>query len=413
MSVLEIKTPKWSKPIFDQNYRYIGIKGGRASGKSHFVAEYWIDKLLGARFDLVCARTVQSSLQESVKKLLEDKIVDLGVSDCFEVQRDCIKTISGGKVIFRGMSDMTAVNIKSLEGYDGLWYEEAQDASQHALDLLRPTMRKPGAQLIFTWNPRFETDAVDAFFNAAEPPPDSLNLTVNYVDNPWIPEAMLAEMEYDKRRDIDKYNHVWLGQYLKNTEARIFKNWRVEAFEAPVGTSFKLGADWGFGDATTLIRCYLKGRTLFVDYEAYMTGCEVHDTPALFMTVPDSEKWPIVADSARPETISYLRKHGFPAMMAAVKGPRSVEEGLSWLKSHDIVVHPRCKHTIDELTHYKYKTNRQTGEIYPVPEDKNNHLIDALRYACEGARRANKVDEARSKHKGFAPIPCYSPFARK
>jgi phage terminase large subunit len=136
-----------------------------------------------------------------------------------------------------------------------------------------------------------------------------------------------------------------------------------------------------------LVRCYIEGRTLYVDHEAYGVGVEIVDTPALFLTVPGSETWPIVADSARPETIAHMRRHGFPKIMPAVKGPRSLEEGVEWLKSHDIVVHPRCVHLIDELTLYSYKADPLTGAVLPVLDDRDNHVIDALRYACEGARR--------------------------
>jgi phage terminase large subunit len=129
---------------------------------------------------------------------------------------------------------------------------------------------------------------------------------------------------------------------------------------------------------------------LYIDYEAYQIGCEIMNIPTLFMTVPESEKYPIVADSARPETISHVKKHGFPRIYPAVKGPKSVEDGIEWLKSFDVVVHPRCTHTIDELSLYSYKVDKMTGQVLPQLEDKQNHVIDALRYACEGVRRANK-----------------------
>ncbi|MDE2078708.1 MAG: terminase large subunit, partial [Burkholderiales bacterium] len=154
---------------------------------------------------------------------------------------------------------------------------------------------------------------------------------------------------------------------------------------------FRYGADWGFSiDPSVLVRCWIDGKRLYVDHEAYMVGCEIDALPSLFMSVPDAEKWPIVADSARPETISYMRKHGFPKILPAIKGARSLEEGVEFLKSFDIVVHPRCKHLIDELTLYSYKTDPLTGLVIPQLEDKDNHVIDALRYACEGARRASK-----------------------
>jgi phage terminase large subunit len=109
------------------------------------------------------------------------------------------------------------------------------------------------------------------------------------------------------------------------------------------------------------------------------------------MSLPDAEKWPMVADSARPETISHLQKNGFPKITSAIKGAKSVEEGVEFLKSFDIVVHPRCKHLIDELTLYSFKTDPLTSEVMPVLADKDNHVIDALRYALEGARRAANV----------------------
>jgi phage terminase large subunit len=107
----------------------------------------------------------------------------------------------------------------------------------------------------------------------------------------------------------------------------------------------------------------------------------------LFDRVPDSRKWFITADSARPETISYMQKHGYPKINAAIKGPKSVEEGIEFLKSYDIVVHPRCKNTIDELQSYSYKVDSLTGAVTSVLEDKKNHVIDALRYACEAVRK--------------------------
>jgi phage terminase large subunit len=112
----------------------------------------------------------------------------------------------------------------------------------------------------------------------------------------------------------------------------------------------------------------------------------------------------MVADSSRPETISHMRKNGFPKIMSAVKGKDSVVEGVEWLKSYDIVVHPRCTHTIDELTFYSYKTDPLTGKVLPVLQDKQNHVIDALRYACEGVRRAAVV----SRQVDFTPLPVTS-----
>ena len=390
---IQIKTPRWAKPLL-RDSRYKAIYGGRGSGKSHFFAELAIEKMVhDPETKIVCVREVQRTLSQSVKLLLENKIKEFGVEDMFDVQQACIKTKLGtGQIIFQGMQNHTAESIKSLEGYRIAWVEEAQTFSQRSLDILRPTLRKKDSELWFSWNPRNKNDPVDNLFRKSYKPVDSVIIGVNYYDNPWFPDVLKQELEYDKERDIDKYKHIWLGEYLSHSNARVFKNWKVDDFDTPTNAQFMFGADWGFAKSpTVLIRCYIAGRYLFIDYEAYRVGCDIVDTPNLFLTVPESEKWPIVADSARPETIAHMRKNGFPKMMNAVKGKGSIEDGISFLQGYDIIVHPRCKHTIDELSLYSWKSDPHTEEILNILEDDHNHLIDALRYASESARRLKKA----------------------
>ena len=387
MSALVIETPRVFMPLLGSS-RYKGAWGGRGSGKSHFFAELLIERCILGKVDAVCVREVQQSLNQSVKKLLELKIVKMNVGHLFEVQYDRIKAPYGGVVIFQGMATTTAESIKSLESYDIAFVEEAQTLSQRSLDLLRPTIRKEGSEIWFCWNPNFKTDPIDQFLRSDDLPPDAVVVKANYRDNPWLPDVLMAELQYDQKRDPDKFAHVWLGEYQRNSEARVFKNWRIEEFERPSGTIFRYGADWGFSiDPSVLIRCSIEGHNLYVDHEAWQIGCEITNLPALFMSVPEAEKWPIIADSARPETISHMQKNGFPKILPAIKGARSLEEGLEFLKSFDIIVHPRCRHLIDELTLYSYKTDPLTNLVIPILQDKDNHCIDALRYACEGARR--------------------------
>ncbi|WOC14986.1 hypothetical protein MP213Fo_04340 [Pseudochrobactrum sp. MP213Fo] len=340
----------------------------------------------------VCIREKQKSLQQSVKQLLTDKINSQGLGHYFVIQKERILTQGGGMILFMGMQDHTADSIKSLEGFDVAWLEEAQRISNHSLKLLRPTMRKEGSEIWAGWNPDMPTDPIDQFFRGAEAPPNSVTVNVNWWDNPWFPSTLVDEKNYDYRRDKDKYNHVWAGGYNENSEKQVFKNWKIEEFEAPQDTTFYMGADWGFAqDPTVLIRIHIVGRTLFVDYEAYKVGCEIDHTPTLFRTVPDSHLWQIRADSARPETISYMRRHGFPKIMRSTKGAGSVKDGIEFLKSYDIVVHPRCIHLIDELMHYSYKLDRLTDEVTNLLEDKKNHVIDAFRYALEQVRRKGRT----------------------
>lgn len=395
MSSLVIPTARVFEPLLAPA-RYKGAKGGRGSGKSQFFGDLWLDESVAGKVDVVCLRETLKSLEFSVKKLLEEKIVKNNAGAYFEVQDRRILSKHGGVTIFEGMQNHTADSIKSLEGFDRSWFAEAQRASEKSLTLLRPTIRKPGSELWFDWNPENASDPIDQLLCGKDLPPSAVVVEANYMDNPWLPDVLREEMEYDKKRDPDKYAWVWLGKYKQSSEARVFKNWTVEEFEVDPAQTIRQGADWGFSvDPTVLVQSYIVGRKLYVPYEAYRVGCEIVDTPDLFMTVPESEKWPIVADSARPETISHMQKNGFPKIMPAIKGAKSLEEGVEFLKSFDIIVHPRCKHLIDELTLYKYKEDELTGKVLPVLADKDNHLIDALRYACEGARRAARVKERK------------------
>lgn len=340
---------------------------------------------------ILCAREIQKSLAGSSKKLLDDIISgDPRLRRFYSSTQNKIEGLNGTEFAFAGLRT-NPDNVKSMEGLDIAWVEEAANVSQMSIDTLEPTLRKPGSEIWYSWNPGFATDPVDNKFRGGEPPPDSIIIPSQPEDNPWFPEVLRLEMEWQKSRDIDKYNHIWRGGYLSRSDALVFKHWEVEDFEVPAGAVFYYGADWGFAqDPTTLVRIYVDqpARKLYIDYEAWEVGCEIDDTPALFDTVPGARKWNIRADSARPETISYMQRQGFN-MTPAVKGANSVEEGVTFLQNYTIVVHPRCKRTIDELTYYSYKTDKLTGNVLPELDDSNNHIIDAARYALEEVRQRN------------------------
>lgn len=330
-------------------------------------------------------------MQESSKQLLSDKIRSLGLDNEFEILNTEIRGPNDSLFVFKGLQGNSVFTLKSMEGFDRVWVEEAQATSQASLDVMSPTFRVNGTEMYFTWNPFDVNDPIERLFNENKDDSDFISVKSNYSDNPWFPEALRRDMERDRVRDPDKYAHVWLGEYQKVSQARVFHNWRIVDFETPDDARFFFGADWGFSvDPSVLVRCWLRGKSLMVDHEAYKVGCEIVDTPKLFDTVPEARKWPIRADSARPETISHMKANGFPLMSAAVKGKNSVEEGVEFLKSYDIVVHPRCVHTSNELSRYSYKIDKRTGDVLPVLEDNSNHVIDSLRYALEGERLAPK-----------------------
>lgn len=415
---LDIPTPRAFVPLL-QPARYKGAFGGRGSGKSHFFAEALVEKCIAQPgTHAVCIREVQKSLAQSAKRTIELKIQKLGVGKKFDVQKAEIKTPGGGLIIFQGMQNHTADSIKSLEGYDVAWVEEAQTLSQTSLRLLRPTLRKAGSELWFSWNPRNVDDPVDALLRGNDPgakgtwslPPRTALAEANWQDNPWFHETQLVEeKDYDLRRDKDTYDHVWGGGYERHSEARVFKNWRVEWFEPPAANvQLYAGADWGFSkDPTVLVVGFIIGRTFYIWREVWHLGLEIDRIPAAFDKIdPDwtpqlatnpnwkslARKINVMADSARPDTISYVQRHGFPRLQPAVKGVGSIEDGVEFLKSYDIVVHPECKHVEQELKRYAYKIDKQTDKITSELADKDNHTIDSLRYAVEGVRRATRTE---------------------
>jgi len=376
-----------------QPARFKGTWGGRGSGKSWFWADQTIDALLDG-LNVLCIREVQNSIADSVKRLIEARIEKFGISHLFKItDKEITCTVSGGTAIFRGMQNHTAASIKSLEGFDRAWWEEAQTATQHSLDLLIPTIRQPGSELWFSWNPASETDPIDVLLRG-NPPDGAIVVRVNWQDNPWFPAELRADMERDRERDPGKYQHIWEGAYRTLSEARIFRNWRVGEERVPENVVWFYGVDFGFTvDPAAAVRCCLLDRhTLYIDREAWEVGVPTEALPKFLHKVDGIEAWPSRADSARPETIDYLQRHGFPRMRAARKGAGSVEDGITFLQGLDIIVHPSCVNMQRELATYSLKVDKRTDEILPIPEDANNHLIDALRYATERLHRKGILD---------------------
>ena len=196
-----------------QPSRYKALYGGRGSGKSHFFAEAMVANASQSKgFRAVCVREVQKSLKESAKRLIEDTLNAMGVKG-FEVLNDSIRTPGGGVIIFAGMQDHTADSIKSLEGFHVAWVEEAQSLSARSLEMLRPTIRAPGSEIWFSWNPRSADDPVDKFFRGLEPPENAIIRKVNYDQNLMFPEELELERQHDEKSNRARYSHIWEGFY--------------------------------------------------------------------------------------------------------------------------------------------------------------------------------------------------------
>jgi phage terminase large subunit len=390
--VVEILIPEILMPAYENKSRYKSIFGGRGSSKSWTVAAIMLLKAMSGKVRILCVREIQKSIKDSVHKLLSDLIEMHEIGNRFTITKDGIKeNITGSEFIFTGLY-RNQNQLKSMEGVNYCWVEEAHSVSNESLDILIPTIRQPESEIWFTYNRQTTDDPVHKRFVEANRD-DTIVVNVNHDDNPFFPEVLRHEMEWDRANDVDKYMHIWKGEPLKHSEAQVFYGkWSIEHFDTPEGMVFYFGADWGFSkDPTTLIRCFIAEGCLYIDYETWGVGVDIVDIPELFKNVPDSTVNIITADSARPETISHVRANGYPYIKRSKKGKGSIEDGISFIRSFKkIIIHPRCKHAIDEFKCYSYKVDKLTGDPTVIIEDKNNHIVDALRYAIEAIMKKNK-----------------------
>jgi len=261
LSTLRVEVPRKLKPLL-QPARYKGAYGGRGGAKSHFFAEQIAVRAAVGAKRVVCIREVQNSIKDSVRQLIVDKVLQHGLESVLEILEAEIRgrpgtPAEGSLIVFKGMQSYNAANIKSLEGFDIAWVEEAQTLSQASLDMLRPTLRKPGSELWFSWNPRYKTDPVDVFFRK-RPPADSIAVPIGWADNPWFRATPLyQDMLDDYAADEDKAEHVWGGGYGASQGA-ILAKWVNKAEREgrinddvlfdPAGADVEISSDIGFRD---------------------------------------------------------------------------------------------------------------------------------------------------------------------
>jgi phage terminase large subunit len=363
--------------------RYRIARGGRGAGKSHSIADVVIVTAAVSPINVGCFREEQNSIRDSVHKLLCDKIHKHGLSPYFDIGVQYIRSHAGAQFLFEGLHG-NVNGIRSLEGLDIAWVEEAAGVSETSWEVLIPTIRAPGSQIIANYNPINDDDPTHVRFSI-NTPPHTLIDHFTFADNPWFPEPLKQEMGYLQRVDDDAFRHVWLGETRKHSDAQILKNkYVVEEFTPqPHWNGPYLGLDFGFSqDPTAAVKCYIADRVLYVSHEVYQIGCDIDRTPALLDSIPEARAHVMRADCSRPETISFLMQHGYPLVVGAEKWAGSVEDGVAHLRSYEkIVIHPRCGHVIEEARLYSFKVDRLSGDVLPEIVDRHNHTMDALRYA--------------------------------
>ena len=397
---ISIQFPPAMQDIFTPA-RYKVYYGGRGSSKSWTVAQFLIVQSLRKKCLILCAREHQTTLAESVHRLLSGIIDRHNLGKFFKVTQTNITSITGSEFIFKGLAQ-NVEGIKSMEGVDYCWVEEAEKVSTRSWDVLIPTIRKPGSEILIVFNPADEHDATYQRF-IVNTPPDMIRRKVNYVDNPWFPDVLRKEMEHLKSVDYERYSHVWEGELRSASDAQIFKgHFVVEPFSSGGVDLFRYGMDFGHGpDPSCVIRCFVRDRKLFIDHEAMAYGLDLKDLPALICSIPGARRSQIWCDCSRPETIGYLNQAGdyndWSAFncIAAPKWPESVMEGIEFIKSFDkVVIHPRCVNTQYEFRAYSFKIDKNTDEVLPVIKDGSDHCVDSLRYSLSPIikRRSSILD---------------------
>ncbi|HHN8403001.1 TPA: PBSX family phage terminase large subunit [Morganella morganii] len=393
---VDLPIPAKLVPVFaKEGVRYRGSHGGRGSAKTRTFAMMSAVKAYQAAEQgisgvILCGREFMNSLEESSMEEVKQAIRSVPwLNAYFDIGEKYIRTkCRKVSYVFCGLRH-NLDSIKSKARILLAWVDEAESVSDLAWKKLRPTVRESGSEIWVTWNPEKDGSATDKRFRK-KPPKNSIIVEMNYSDNPWFPDVL----EEERLDDLDSleyadYAWIWEGAYLENSDKQVLANkYVVQSFPDDLwkkADRLLFGADFGFAkDPNTLIRQFILDDCLHIEYEAYGIGVELDHMPAFYDKIPEARKWPIKADSARPETISYLRRQGFN-ISAAKKWQGSVEDGITFLRGFkQIIIHPRCKETAKEARLYSYKTDRITGEVLPVIADAHNHCWDASRYGLDG-----------------------------
>ena len=404
-AIAKAEFPLKLQPLFKPS-RYKVLYGGRGGAKSWGIARALL--ILAARKPLriLCAREFQTSIKDSVHKLLVDQIVALELMQFFEITQTSIRGQNGSEFAFVGLKNNVA-NVKSYEGIDICWVEEAQTVSRNSWKTLTPTIRKEGSEIWVSFNPELETDETYQRF-VVNPPPDTISIKINYWDNPWFPETLRNEMESLKVRDHEAYMQVWEGVCRQTIDGAIFAKemMRAEAEERitkvpydPVKPVHAI-CDLGWSDATAwwlvqfigmetrLIRYFEGSQRTMTSYLAELQSFGyVYDT----IWLPhDAQNKTLAAAGRSIEDI--VRGAGFKTRVLervptidSINAARTIFPNCYFDREN-------CADGLNCLRHYRYEVDPETGNFSKMPlHDRYSHGADAFRYIALMVKEPAKV----------------------
>ncbi len=389
---LDFQIPNKLIPFIASTKMYQVLYGGRSSAKSYTAVLKLIIRAMTKKTKIVCTREFQSSIDTSTYAELRTLIYKHNLHDdtlpvYFIVKSKTIICSNGSEFIFKGLA-RDIMQIKSIPDIDIVFVEEAETINEYLWDVLDPTIRSEGCELIICFNPREETSATYKLWIKQDLGDDVYRLEINYMDNPFNSSTILKKIERMRINDYAKYEHFYLGKVLDMSEDVIFKgrfeikemdikrypnHWMYEGRHiAPL-----YGMDFGFStDPTAIVEVFiLDENTIYINREIHQHKLlPSHYKETIKTEWPESLKSEFKADNSRPDTIAQLIHYGLN-VIGADKGKGSVEAGIEWLQGKKIYVNPNCSNAIYEFYNYRYKTDKNSGIILTDIIDANNHCL--------------------------------------
>lgn len=374
-----IEIPVEYKRLFDDDWREAAVYGGRFSLKSHTVARYLLIRARMAKTRVGCFREFQNSITESSHQLLSDLIKMYNLTDFVVTDKSIVNKVNGSDFLFKGLHQ-NEQSIKSIEGIDIAWVEEAQSVSKESIDVLTPTVRKEGSKIIYTYNRLLEDDPVHQRL-VIEGRPNTLVLNVNYdiaLKYGMMPEVIRLEMEDDREKRPSLYKHKWLGE-PNSMERKIYRDWQFIEEIPHEARLERYGLDYGYSnDPTAIVAVYRYNGGFIWDEITYQKGLSNKQIADILLNLPPAL---VVADSAEPKSNDELRSYGIN-LLPAQKGQGSVNQGIQTVQYQRISVTKRSRNVSEEYRRYLWKEDKE-GHIINVPEGGFDHAMDAGRYAME------------------------------
>ena len=400
---IDLKLTKEFTPFLEPN-RYKVVFGGRGSGKSFSIAQLLVLRAFKEPTRILCAREIQRSISDSVLQLLSDTIQRLKLTDFFDVQKSQIIGKNGSRFLFLGLSN-NITKVKSYEGLDICWVEEAESVSYTSWETLIPTVRKKGSEIWVSFNPNDEMDDTYQRF-VVNPPPKAYVKKVNYNQNPWFPDELEKERLYLKGKNEDLYNHVWEGEVLSNRDgayyAKFIPNDQIIDFKVEPNIPVDTYWDLGVSDSTCIWLVQQIGMEIrVVDcYENQGEGLQfyinwLHDWRAKHQSVfgehyapHDIQVRELGTGKSRLETARKLGIH------FRVVRKLTIEDGIHAARA----ILPKCyfektntKDGLQALRRYRKEFDEKKGIYKPHPlHDWSSHYADAFRYFAIAFRDKSK-----------------------